>query len=541
MFGSFTPRIFLILGILLLSLCPTASELNALKADENRQPPNILIILADDLGFSDLGCYGGEIKTPYLDQLAQQGLRYNQFYNTGRCWPTRASIMTGYYPHQVNRDRLPGIRQGGNRGKRPAWAPLLPPRLPDYRAYHSGKWHIDGGPVANGFHRSFWMRDHGRFFHPRTTKLDDVDQPPVSPGTDYYVTTAIADHAVECLKDHAQNRAGQPFLSFVTFTAPHFPLHALPQDIAKYEGLYNEGWEVAREQRWKRQKELGLIEGELSATERDLGPPYDFPDQIKILGPGEVNRPQPWSELTETEQAFQAKKMEIHAAMVDRMDQEIGKILKQVKGMGAWDNTLVLFLSDNGASAEIMVRSDGHDPQATPGSAATHLCLGPGWSTVCNTPFRKHKTWVHEGGIATPLIAHWPAGIQGKNQIRSSPGHVIDIVPTILDLAGKTPELKTDLSTPALPGKSLVPTFDQDRQIARDDFFWYHEGHSGLRSGDFKLVRSEGSPWELYDLSADRTETDNLAADQPERLKEMNERWNARVEQFSRERGQQAP
>jgi len=531
-------RILLFTGSLLL---PLGLPGHRLIADESRQPPNIVIILADDLGFSDLGCYGGEINTPHLDRLAQQGLRYNQFYNTGRCWPTRASIMSGYYPHQVNRDRLPGIKQGGNRGKRPAWAPLLPRRLPDYRAYHSGKWHIDGGPIANGFHRSFWMRDHGRFFNPRTTKLDDVDQPPVPAGADYYVTTAIADHAVECLKDHARDYGDQPFVSFVTFTAPHFPLHALPEDIAKYEGRYDEGWEVVRDQRWQRQKKLGLLDASLSATERDLGPPYDFPEQIEILGPGEVNRPRPWSELSKTQQAFQAKKMEIHAAMVDRMDQEIGKILQQIKSMGAWDNTLILFLSDNGASAEIMVRSDGHDPQAAPGSAATHLCLGPGWSTVCNTPFRKHKTWVHEGGIATPLIAHWPAGIQDTNQIRSSAGHVVDLVPTILELSGGTTGRARDSSTPKLPGKSLVPTFDGDQSILREDIFWYHEGHSGLRRGDFKLVRSKGSPWELYNLALDRTETQNLAADQPERLKEMIDRWDERAKQFSEERTRQLP
>lgn len=523
-----------ILASLFLPFCAFALEQDA----REEPPPNILIILADDLGFSDLGCYGGEIETPNLDQLAENGLRYNQFYNTGRCWPTRASIMSGYYPHQINRDRLPGLNKGGARGKRPAWAKLLPQHLPGHQAYHSGKWHIDGGPVANGFQRSFWTRDHGRFFHPKITKLNDVDQPPVPPGTDYYVTTAIADHAIKCLSDHTKNNAGTPFLSFVAFTAPHFPLHALPQDIAKYNGKYDQGWETVRDQRWTRQQSIGLTGGTLSAPERELGPPYDHPEHLEQLGPDEVNRPHPWTELTESQRVFQANKMEIHAAMVDRMDQEIGRILQQVKLMGAWDNTLILFLSDNGASAEIMVRSDGHDPQASPGSAMTHLCLGPGWSTVSNTPFRKHKTWVHEGGIATPLIAHWPAGIRDANKIRSSPGHVIDIVPTLLELTGDRPNQPDNGSAPELPGKSLVSTFAQDEQIDRDEFFWHHDGHSGLRVGDFKLVRTQNQHWELYELSRDRTETNNLASRQPERVKQLSNQWKARVKQFSEQRDQ---
>ena len=507
----------------------------------NDPPPNIMIILADDLGFSDLGCYGGEIQTPHLDGLAKDGLRYTQFYNTGRCWPTRASIMTGYYPHQVNRDRLPGVNQGGNNGKRPAYAELLPVRLPEYQSYHSGKWHIDGNPTQNGFERSFWMRDHGRFFHPKTTKLDDVAQPPVEPGTDYYVTTAIASHVIQCLADHQNNSPDKPFLSFVTFTAPHFPLHALPQDIAKYSGKYDQGWEIVREERWQRQQDLGLPFGALSPSERDLGPPYDFPEHLKQLGPGEVNRPHPWAELNPAQKKFQAAKMEIHAAMVDRMDQEIGRIFAQLKSMGAWDNTLILFLSDNGASAEIMVRDDGHDPQATPGSAASHLCLGPGWSTTCNTPFRKHKTWVHEGGIATPMIAHWPRSIRGGNGLRTSPSHVIDIVPTVLEVASKSAQTNPATKAPHFPGISFASTFASDESLPREDLFWYHTGNSGLRIGDFKLVRAKGEPWQLYDLSQDRSETKDLATAQPERVTQMVAQWNQRAKQFQQDREPKQP
>ncbi|MCH2179968.1 MAG: arylsulfatase [Mariniblastus sp.] len=517
--------------VLMLPLTLHASEPN-----NNDPSPNIMIILADDLGFSDLGCYGGEIQTPHLDELAKDGLRYSQFYNTGRCWPTRASIMTGYYPHQVNRDRLPGVNQGGNNGKRPAYAKLLPVRLPHYQSYHSGKWHIDGNPTENGFDRSFWMRDHGRFFHPKTTKINDVVQPPVEPGTDYYVTTAIADHAIQCLSDHEKNSPDEPFLSFVTFTAPHFPLHALPQDIAKYSGQYDQGWDVIRKERWKRQQSLGLPFGQLSLPERDLGPPYDFPEHLKQLGPDEVNRPHPWAELTPEQKRFQADKMEIHAAMVDRMDQEIGRIFAQLKAMGAWDNTLILFLSDNGASAEIMVRDDGHDPQAEPGSAASHLCLGPGWSTTCNTPFRKHKTWVHEGGIATPMIAHWPRSIRGANALRTSPAHVIDIVPTLLEVASKPDQSEPAPNFPKFPGTSFASTFTTDKTLPREDLFWYHTGNSGLRVGDFKLVRAKAEPWQLFDLSQDRSETRDLAEAQPERVLQMVEQWNQRAKQFRQDR-----
>ncbi len=232
----------------------------------------------------------------------------------------------------------------------------------------------------------------------------------------YYATIATADHAIECLKDHAANHAGKPFFHYIAFIAPHFPLHALPEDIAKYRDKYLAGWDAMREARFARQKEMGIANTTLSALEREVGPPYAFPDAMEKLGPGEVNRPLPWSELTDEQRRFQATKMAIHAAMVDRMDQEIGRVIAQLKAMGAFDNTLILFASDNGASAEIMVRDGGHDPAAAPGSAATYLCLGPGFSSACNTPLRRHKTWVHEGGISTPLIVHWPAGIAARGR-----------------------------------------------------------------------------------------------------------------------------
>ena len=413
-----------------------------ITAEQNHKSPNVLLIMVDDLGYADLGCYGSEIQTPNLDSLAANGLRFTQFYNTARCWPTRAALLTGYYPQQVNRDALPGKGGGGgNRNARPVWARLLPDMLrpAGYRSYHSGKWHIDGMPIENGFDRSYLLKDQGRFFNPQVHWEDDQKLPAVEKDSGYYGTTAIASHAIKCLQEHQHQHSGKPFFHYLAFTAPHFPLHALPEDIAKYKDRYLEGWAKVRQQRSARQHQSGLLDANLSAVESDLGPPYHFPDHLEILGSAEVNRPVPWANLTDEQVRFQADKMAIHAAMIDRVDQEIGRVLKQLRDMQTFDNTLIFFLSDNGASAEIMVRSDGHDPSAPRGSAASYLSLGPGWSTTCNTPFRRHKTWVHEGGISTPLIVHWPEVVKEKGAFRTNPGHVIDIVPTILAACGTKP------------------------------------------------------------------------------------------------------
>jgi arylsulfatase len=360
-------------------------------ADGPAARPNVVVILADDLGFSDLGCYGGEIKTPNLDGLAAGGLRFTQFYNTARCWPSRGALLTGYYAQQIRRDSVPGVPSGA-RGVRPHWAKLLPAMLGPlgYRSYHSGKWHVDGMPLAAGFDRSYHVEDLGRYFHPRVLYEDDQKRPPVEPGTGYYTTIAIADHGIRYLKEHAEHRAGQPFFLYLAMSAPHFPLQAPPDDIARYRDRYRDGWEAVRAERWRKIQRLGIVKGRLPDVEREVGPPYDFPKALETLGPGEVNRPVPWDTLTDHQRAFQAAKMAIHAAMVERMDREIGRVLNQVRAMGAFENTLIFFLSDNGASAEIMVRDDGHDPTADAGSAGSHLCLGPGWSTVANKPFRRH-------------------------------------------------------------------------------------------------------------------------------------------------------
>lgn len=512
--------------VIAFAFAQAASADSPLKQEAKK--PNVLLILVDDLGYSDTGAYGSEIETPNIDAIANQGLRFTQFYNTGRCWPTRAALLTGYYAQGVRRDYVNGLKTG-NGGNRPAWAMLLPEYLREagYRSYHTGKWHIDSMPIASGFDRSYYLGDQGRFFNPVRHWQDDKKLPAVEKDSDFYATVALADHAVSVLKEHQENFADQPFFHYLAFTAPHFPLHALPEDIAHYDDLYQQGWDQVRQSRWEKIKYIDLLDKNAvdrpSVPERNLGPPYHFKNAFEVLGPGELNRPQPWASLSAEQQEFQAKKMAIQAAMIHRVDIELGRVFEQIRDMGQWDNTLILFLSDNGASAEIMVRDDGHDPQADPGSADTYLCLGPGWSTVANTPFRRHKTWTHEGGISTPLIVSWPKGVEAKNQTRHTPGHVIDVVPTILELAG----IEQPNDNPPFPGQSLVPTFEDDSAVARDAIWWYHDGHRAIRDGDWKAVAPVGEPWELYNLAVDRIESNNLAIPNSDQLQRLVRKWEA--------------
>ncbi|WP_165440442.1 arylsulfatase [Rubripirellula amarantea] len=533
---STTPFAYLIIAMGLASL----TLVNRAEVVANEQP-NIVIILADDLGFSDLGCYGGEIETPNLDRLAEDGLRFTQFYNTARCWPTRSAMMTGHYAQAIGKDTLIEGKRRGAHNLRPDWAPLIsvPLREVGYRSYHSGKWHIDGKPTENGFDRSYWLRDHDRLFGPTKHFLDDKTLKPVTDDESYYSSTAIADHAIECLQDHAAEHSSQPFFSFVTFNVPHFPLQAPAEDIAKYDGRYDDGWQAMRQRRFERMQDLLHLPAKLSPVEPDVGPPYYFADAFEKLGSGEVNRPVDWESLTSAQKEFQANKMEIHAAMVDRMDQEIGRLLDQVDAMGQTDNTLVIFLSDNGASAEIMVRGDGHDQEAMMGTGETYLCLGPGFSNACNTPFRRHKTWVHEGGTSTPLVVRWPKKITDAGALRNQPGHVVDLWPTIADAVTATSRTEeTPFEVIGLPGgydrpgKSLLPTIVANTSVARDHLWWLHEGNRAIIAGDWKLVAAKDQPWELFNLAEDRSECVDLSHTHQERVAELSAMWIAETEKI---------
>lgn len=523
-----------VLMVWALAFCNTSDGV------EDPKKPNVIFILIDDSGYSDLGCYGSEIDTPNLDSLAANGIRFSQFYNTGRCWPTRGALMSGYYAQMIGRDKLPGLGGGGgNRGKRPQWAKLIPDYLKphNYRSYHSGKWHIDGKCLDAGFERSYRRQNQGNFFTEKGNQIDDQKVVPKEDESDFYATTSTADHAIDCLKEHAEKFADRPFFHYVAFIAPHFPLHAPQSKIDKYRDRYLDGWEQLRTERYAKQRSMGLHSAPLSDLEPDVGPPYHFPDALKKLGPGEVNRPVSWNTLTDEQKRFQANKMAIHAAMIDCIDVEVGRIIDQLKSMDAFENTLIFFASDNGASAEIMVRNGGHDPKALPGSEKSYLCLGPGFSSACNTPFRRHKTWVHEGGISTPLVVHWPKGIKASGEIRNTPGHVVDILPTILDVTEiDRPDSFDGQALPKAPGHSLAPAFNADVTIKRDAIWWMHEDNLAVRVGDWKLVSAKldrestkpGQPkWELYNLGVDRSETNNLIDEQPEIAAKLRAKWES--------------
>jgi len=524
------------LGGLVLAACDSGAKPSASR---KRRKPNFLVIVADDMGYSDAGCYGGEIRTPNIDRLAANGLRFSQCYSTGRCWPSRTSLLTGYSPQQVRMDPP--------QGPLPAWTRVLPHYLKPlgYRCYHSGKWHLRGAPrpVADGgFDHSYVLHDHNRFFAPRQHNLDDQKLPPVEEGTDFYVTTAIANYASDFLKEHAEKHSDQPFYCYLAFTSPHFPLHALQKDIDKYRDRYLEGWDAVRQRRWKRMRNLGMVNCELPPLERDVIPSWNFPKEelLEMIGPGEVDRAVPWNELDAEQKRFQATKMAIHAAMIDRMDQEIGHVLEQVKRMGALDDTVIFFVSDNGASAEQIIRGDMNDPSVPPGSAHSYLCLGPGWSSSSNTPLRLHKSWVHEGGISSPLVVHWPKGLAARGELRHDPCHFIDIVPTMLNLAGGA-DFSPDWNgqtAPPLPGTSLVPAFERNGVIRHDFIYFHHIENRAIRVGDWKLVaKGDDGPWELYNLKTDRCELRNLADKYPGKVRDMSALWQKHEDEFRLQAG----
>ena len=510
----------------------------AASAQQRTRKPNFLVILADDMGYSDAGCYGGETETPNIDALSQRGLRFTQGYSTARCGPSRSCILTGRYAQQTACDVM-------TPGNIPEWTRFAPQYLKPlgYRTYHSGKWHIRFRPVAGaGFDHSYNLVDQNRFFTPTAHHLDDQPLPPPRAGDGFYAPISIADHAVRFLQGHQKENAADPFFLYLAFTSPHFPLHALQKDIDHYKDKFAEGWDTVRERRHARMRRMGLVNTSLSALEPEMRPPWNTKDEelLAKIGPGEVTRAVPWSSLTPEQKKFQRMKMAIHAAMITCMDREIGRVLAQLKAMDAYNDTLIFFVSDNGASSEQLIRADGHDSTAPPGSGASHLCLGPGWSSAANTPFRLHKSWVHEGGISSPWIMHWPNKIRDASKLRHNPCHLIDIMPTMIDAAGEKPDLPAGV--PPLAGKTLVPALTKDNAVSRDLLYFSHANNRAIRAGDYKLVAAgKEGPWELYDMRTDRAESKNLASAQPDRVREMSARWTETDNELVRQRESSPP
>jgi len=499
--------------------------------------PNFLIVLADDMGFSDARCYGGEIDTPNLDRLAAGGLRFTQAYSTARCGPSRSCLLTGYYAQQTAADIM-------TRGNVPSYTKFLPEYLKPlgYRSYHSGKWHIRFTPREGvGFDRSYTLLDEDRYFTPRRLELDGEPLPQPKPEDHYYTTVAIADYGVRFLQQHAREHASDPFCLYLAPHSPHFPLQALPEDIARYRDRFAEGWDTARERKHARMRRMGLINCPLAPLERNMWTRWNTPDEelFAKIGAGEVTRAVPWSTLTPEQKSFQRTKMAIHAAMITRMDAEIGKVLKQVETMGALRDTVVVFLSDNGASSEQLIRGDGHDSAAPLGSARSFLGLGPGWSSNSNAPFRLHKSWVNEGGVASPMIVHWPNGIADRNQLRHDPCHFVDIVPTLVDLAGGSAKPE---GGPPLAGRSVAPAFRKDGAAPRDFLYFNHNDNRAIRMGNWKLTAiGKDGPWELYDMARDRSEQRDLSSGEKPRVEKMAALWTEQDAAYAKTRESAPP
>jgi arylsulfatase len=522
--------------------------------------PNFLVILGDDIGFSDLGCYGGEIATPNLDALARDGIRFTQFYNSARCCPTRASLLTGLHPHQAGVGHMMGDRgHDGYRGNLNRSCVTIAEALKPagYRNYAVGKWHVTPGrtakaledthnwPLQRGFDRYYGtIHGAGSYFDPSSLVRDNTiitaaSDPEYQP-KEFYYTDAIADHAVKFIREHARDQQDQPFFLYTAFSAAHWPLHAKGSDTAKYKGRYDGGYEPIRAARRTKLKQLGLLDARW-----DPVPPAEKWDDVKNKG-------------------FESRCMEVYAAQIDCMDQGIGRILAELKAQGQLDNTLVLYLQDNGGCAEgngrganFTVRGEkptlppmGKDDQqhdstpkqtrdgwpvrqgygVMPGGPDTYIAYGRGWAQVSNTPFREYKHWTHEGGISTPLIARWPAGVAAarRGQLEAQPGQLVDIMATCLDLAGaRYPAEHHGQKIKPLEGVSLRPAL-LGQPIARTrPLVWEHEGNRAIRDGQWKLVAKENRPWKLYDLDADRSELHDHASAEPERVKAMSSAWNA--------------
>ena len=512
-----------------------ASRAPVARAQTNARP-NVIIILVDDMGWSDIAPYGGEIPTPNLDALAARGVRFTQFYSTPRCSPTRASLLTGLYPHQAGMGHLDNvIHEGssGTTGRLNDRSVTIAEVLHDagYFTAMSGKWHLgqqNGSPPwQRGFERALSLRAGGMYFPNQNFQgggdeltrraqeplyLDGTPTPRDAPvfGKNWYATSLWTDFGLKFI-DEARN-ANKPFFLYLPYNAPHFPLMAPAELIAKHRGKYKAGWDRLREARYGRQIAMGLI------------------DPSWPLSPREADSPA-WDSLSDEAKDRFDHLMAVYAAMIEAIDTNVGVLVKGLEARGALDNTLILFLSDNGANAES--GPDGRFNGDPPGGPNSNLYLGMNWAAVGNTPFRRFKHFTDEGGIAAPLIVHWPNGIpvNRRNALERQPAHVIDVMPTIIDVTGATypREFKGQEIQP-MEGVSLRAAFAGQSLRRTQPLFWEHEGNRAIRSGNWKLVSTYPDGWELYDLAADRVERRDLAAQHPDIVKRLATEWNAWAE-----------
>ena len=505
--------------------------------------PNVVLILNDDMGYSDIGCYGGEIETPHLDKLAANGLRFSQFYNTARCSPSRASMLTGLHPHQTGVGILTYDSgpegYAGNLNHRCVTIPQALKRN-GYKTYMSGKWHVassltkptDTWPLQRGFDEFFGtIIGAGSFYDPNTlTRGNENIEHEAKADPTFFYTDAISDQAVAYIDKHADESPGTPFFTYVAYTAPHWPLHAHEEDIARYKGRFDKGWDTLRAERLAKLIDSGILDEAWTLSSRDATQP-------------------PWTSAQHKQWLLRC--MEVYAAQIDRMDQGIGRIVAALERTGQLENTVIIFLADNGACAEdipenvsvdelvnklMIARARtragepvhfGNDPERMPGPENTYQSYGAAWANLSNTPFRFYKHWIHEGGIATPLIVHWPAGIADRGTIRRRPGYLPDIMATILDVTGTDyPTTIDGQAVEPIEGESLAPAFDSD-DVERSPMFWEHEGNAAVRIGKWKLVRNYPAAWELYDMEADRTELHDLAGAHPQRVADMALQYDA--------------
>ena len=545
--------------VLFLVLMSLVAELATSQSKKiNSKKPNVIVILTDDMGYSDIGCFGSEIKTPNIDKLADNGLRFTHFYNTARCSPSRASLMTGLYPHQAGMGFLSNYNydEAGYIDDLSKNAVTMAEvfKQKGYATYMSGKWHLNkeksipkdrsNWPLQRGFDRFFGMLiGSGSFYDPGTLMSDNAF---IAPEKDFYLTHAITDNVVRFIDENPKEK---PFFCYIAYTAAHWPLQAPESDILKYKGFYNKGWDETRKQRFEKLKKLGIINNNAVLTARGVAIPE-------------------WK--NEPMKEWQARRMEVYAAMVDIMDQGIGKIISTLEKKGELENTVIFYMHDNGGCAETLNSNEAEIPLTAeqkkgkpfakdsiflgkiptytrdgafirsgkgvmPGPANTWTAYGEEWANVSSTPFRLYKHFVHEGGIATPLIIHWPKGIKAKGKLRSQPGHLIDIMATCVDIAElQYPTNFNGNTIHPLEGKSLVPAFN-NKPIDREFIFWEHEGNRALRIGKWKLVSktqkqkkfspNDENAWELYDMNSDPSEVNNLALKFPKKVKTMAAFW----------------